>query len=368
MLHYLFSNLIQEEIRRDEAFRFQLQGLASSDSDTGNTRPTLSSGTFLEDPEGSPLSTPYASDQPRVVLDTSGFRIGAVTPGISLSQTTGGADATQARPTDTTFLPRKSAEDYFSAKSTTRPSGEQPRDNQPKTPQPGPTTDVDIPTSPTDPTNVSSPKETSTSFGKRLKSTFTPKKSTKSLVTAEEPKSSQVEEKDFNPDQKVAENIANDAPATDNMLHVIREIRRQYVKELENSDSSRLKSRMTPALPSDAPVLDPPTNTAIIIQEDHPGSGGVTDLFEGYRDQLGRHADFIEKIAPRWLGNLLLKVSLREPLNDLGNLANFVENIVPEQLISKVSFVLKPYQQLLPVVTAEEGFVSKKTLESKPNS
>ena len=49
--------------------------------------------------------------------------------------------------------------------------------------------------------------------------------------------------------------------------------------------------------------------TTILIQEDRPDSGGVADLFEGKVGTLGSQADLIEKAAPMWLAEVLLRVS-----------------------------------------------------------
>lgn len=306
MLRYLFADLIYEEMRRDEAFRHQLQSVASPNGARSGPSIAISSQTFTEDVEKPTGTTPNASDRPPINVDTPGFRIGAATPGVGLTQVSE-TNGNQSQVADGSAPVRKSAEDYFSVKGTARPSDEQIRDSQPKTPQLGPANGIEVPTSPSDATAVSPAKETSTSFGRRLKSTFTPKKSMKNLSAAEERKTV-VDEKESTPEQKLAENPADELPVGNTMLHVLEEIRAQYLKQKEQAVDSKLKPLMTPALPNDAPVLEPPTNTAIIIQDDHPSAGGVTDLFEGYLDQLGRHADYIEKVAPRWLGNLLLKV------------------------------------------------------------
>jgi WD repeat-containing protein 48 len=67
-------------------------------------------------------------------------------------------------------------------------------------------------------------------------------------------------------------------------------------------------SAIAPSLPNDTPVLKPPAMTTILIQEDRPGSGGVADLFEGKVGTLALQADLIEKVAPMWLGEVLLRV------------------------------------------------------------
>jgi WD repeat-containing protein 48 len=91
-------------------------------------------------------------------------------------------------------------------------------------------------------------------------------------------------------------------------------------------------------LPNDTPVLKPPTNTTILIQEDRVDSGGVADLFEGRVGSLGHQADLIEKVAPIWLAECLLR------------------NHIPAKDIVKVSFILEPLAGSLPPI-ATDGYV-----------
>jgi WD repeat-containing protein 48 len=94
-------------------------------------------------------------------------------------------------------------------------------------------------------------------------------------------------------------------------------------------------STITPSLPNDTPVLKPPLQTIILIQEDRLDSGGVADLWEGTVGNVGREADTVERVAPSWLADVLLR------------------NVIPPKEIIKVSFVLEPWQGLLPPVSSE---------------
>jgi WD repeat-containing protein 48 len=84
--------------------------------------------------------------------------------------------------------------------------------------------------------------------------------------------------------------------------------------------------------------LKPPPNTTILIQEERPEAGGVADLFEGKVGSTAEMADLIEKVAPMWLGDALLRNQI--PLKDL----------------VKISFVLEPWQNVLPSIAAD-GYV-----------
>ena len=92
---------------------------------------------------------------------------------------------------------------------------------------------------------------------------------------------------------------------------------------------------ITPSLPNETPVLKPPGQTMILIQEDSVDSGGVADLWEGTVATVGRDADIVERVAPAWLADVLLR------------------NLIPPKEIVKVSFVLEPWQNLLPQVSSD---------------
>jgi len=137
-----------------------------------------------------------------------------------------------------------------------------------------------------------------------------------------------------------------DRTIEDNFLGVIQRIRLVYEEQLHHphpqkdgeEPSLRLDSAISPSLPNDTPVIKPPTNTTILIQEDRVDSGGVADLFEGRVGSLGHQADLIEKVAPIWLAECLLR------------------NHIPAKDIVKVSFILEPLAGALPSI-ASDGYV-----------
>ena len=307
VLRYLFANLLHEEIRRDEAYRLALgRGEDVVQSQQHELRADPTSETFFVDEESSPMTTPVAAERPPRGPEMSSFVIGAATPGIVVSQTAAPiANVQQAN--EEPASNRTQGDDYFTAKVTLQQVGEPEKENQPKTPQ-AVASEPDAPTSPNEPAAVASPKDSSQSFGKRLKNTFTPKKLGKSSGAAEDSKTAQAAEQESDAATSTADSGSDSSDGQDTMLSVINTIRAEYAKQKQDNPSAPIQSLVRPILPTDYPVLEVPGNTAIIIQEDHPASGGVADLFEGYRNQLGRNVDLIEKIAPRWLGGLLLKV------------------------------------------------------------
>lgn len=98
-----------------------------------------------------------------------------------------------------------------------------------------------------------------------------------------------------------------------------------------------LPSQITPSLPSETPVLKPPLNTTILVQEERPEAGGVADLWEGKVGKTGDavQVDLLEKYSPMWLGDCLLR------------------NQIPLKDVVKISFVLEPWKGQLPSIAAE---------------
>jgi WD repeat-containing protein 48 len=94
-------------------------------------------------------------------------------------------------------------------------------------------------------------------------------------------------------------------------------------------------SLISPSLPNETPVIKPPPETIILIQEDSADSGGVADLWEGTVGSVGHEAEVVERVAPAWLADVLLR------------------NVIPLKDLVKVSFVLEPWEDLLPAVSTD---------------
>ena len=125
--------------------------------------------------------------------------------------------------------------------------------------------------------------------------------------TPETPKPVVVDEKADDSDSRSSK--TDEKVIEDNFWGAIQRMRRSYEEQVQ-AGSQHLTSLITPSLPNDTPVLKPPHTTTILIQEDRPDSGGVADLFEGTVGSLGQQADLIEKVAPMWLADALLRVSV----------------------------------------------------------
>lgn len=271
------------------------------------------------------ITTPKANELNRWPM-TPGLAIGMATPSIATASgapqsSVSATMATTLEETGTSLSRRasrqsqppsameKQSNDYFSSTSSTvnnngrsETSSESTKIVIPSTPNEPPTPSAVA--SPTSPTEDNEGKKKGL-FGKKFGMTF-PKNlgrksvEVKSLVEAQE-KTEVESDKSSDKEEKLIE---------DNFFGVIQKIRREYDDVLESSPEKSLIMGITPSLPNETPVLKPPPHTLIIVQEDNPESGGLADLYRGEISELGKEADIVEKIAPMWLGDLLLKVSL----------------------------------------------------------
>lgn len=337
VLRYLFAKLIDEEIRRDEAFRSSIDTPVTGDSRTrGSTllidMPSETSMHRRWHSQGEFAVTPRAYSSSRYDSTTPGISIAVATPGVApphspnayvkMSGTALTPPSTlgcSSLPSNVTVQQEHTAKsdkvgDYFAYQS------------------PSIATDVHgfiqqrLPTTPTDNAGDShtlSPselekqskeikdskdtkdsREIATSLGKRLRIQFTPKKSSRPPTS--ETKESLVEEKSG--DSEHDEDIKNESERElESFRASIASIRGEYENDALHR-AGRVTSLIVPSLPMETPMLEPPPLTTIILQEERPDSGGVADLFDGYIQDAGRDCDAIEKFAPAWLGDVLLRV------------------------------------------------------------
>lgn len=322
VLRNLFSSLLDEEIRRDEVYRKSLkpEGTGSLQRSNAPVNINLPTSEGLSSSMISPgtVTTPKANEVNRWPM-TPGMAIGMATPsvatasgapqsasiatmataieegGTSLSRRT----SKQSQPPTVT---EKHSNDYFSATANngqSESSSESTKAAVPTTPGEPPSTSA-LPTSPTDEKEDGKKKGL---FGKKFGMTFPKNLGRKSVevkqLTNTEEKTEVESDKSSDKEEKLIEH---------NFLGVVQKIRHEYDEQLEASPEKPLVMGITPSLPNETPVLKPPPHTLIIIQEDNPESGGLADLYRGEISQLDKEADIFEKIAPMWLGDLLLKV------------------------------------------------------------
>jgi WD repeat-containing protein 48 len=366
VLRYLFDNLIDEEIKRDEAFRHSLlvpkdDTLIRPGAPDKIDLPESQMTSWYDSSSGpASLETPKATNGYNFPMNTPGLAIGLATPapppplpshsaqqpslpttfeeGENSSKTaTYQADASPPATAD------KTGHDYFSQQPNassapgvtpgTMLNDGQALDASSETPLVSPNAEGQITTTPGEKASMFG-KKMWKSFGmKGLKKTSTNEASKPSTVVEES--SSKSEDSGSRSSKAEDERVIED-----NFLGLIQRMRMDYeaqVQRYEKRDVEpgterpplKLESHIQPSLPNDTPVLKLPPNTIILIQEDRVDSGGVADLFEGTVGSLAASADIVEKVAPTWLGDVLLK------------------NAIPLKEVVKVSFILEPYQNLL---------------------
>ena len=348
VLRYLFSNLNTQDIQRDQVYRKKLlsaqeeKKLQRENAPGSIQIPQAHTNGWNHDTSNGP-----ASDS--TLRPTNGTKAGTPGMGIALAPAADeGAATTQ---------PRKSSErnsgDYFSP--TQAPSAELTTGGVTKAPvTPGESAIDDKDTSEGTPkADTPSGKEAGL-FGKKFSVRGMSFGTMKKLGRAQEKdKQPVVEEKDEAESDSRSSKTSNSRVVDDNLLGTVQKIRFAYEDSIQGQIQSQqahenglpvpavsnidLTSAITPSLPADTPVLKPPPNTTILIQEDRPEAGGVADLFEGTVGSLGTMCDMVEKAAPMWLGDVLLK------------------NQVPFKEVVKISFILEPAQGSGLVGIASDG-------------
>jgi len=310
VLRNLFTTLLDEEIRRDEDYRQTLRtaprsgggGLSRPGAPTRIVIPDSGMGTPVLSPGGA-VVTPRATNGPVLVPATPVMAIGAATPGPgSLPGTlppTAEEDSEVDKGTAKHSQPAGGTEpsnDYFSSTAHAQSEASSESNKIQGTPgeMGGP---MSMPTSPTE------ERRKGTIFGKKFPMTF-PKMLVRTSVEVKPPVA--VEEKSDSGSHKSSEK--EEKIIEDNFFGVIQKIRQDYEDQLESKPDQPIATKITPSMPLETPVLKPPPHTTIIIQEDNPESGGLADQYRGEVSELGKEADTLEKIAPTWLGELLLKV------------------------------------------------------------
>ncbi|KIV87431.1 hypothetical protein PV11_02976 [Exophiala sideris] len=339
VLRNLFSKLVDEEVARDEAHRRTLQsapaaskGLVRPGAPTSIAMPQSAASTPLVSP--GQIATPRASNGKALVPPTPGLVIGAATPGfIPLSSTLTPTAEEEAEHTNGIVSPVSPTptgadqNDYFSSSASGHNRSEASSEHQKMPETPGGTEGMPLAT----PTSPSEEKKKGL-FGKKFPMTF-PKKMTRTSTEVKAPvvPEEKSDTASFTPSEKEEKVIE------DNFFGVIQKIRHEYDEHLESKPDQPLPAGITPSLAMETPVLNPPPHTTVIIQEDNPESGGLADQYRGEISELGNEADTLEKIAPMWLGDLLLK------------------NQIPYKETVKVSFVLHSYDNQLPSIASPDG-------------
>jgi WD repeat-containing protein 48 len=313
----LFSNLIDEEIKRDDAFRTILLKEKESSRTGRPTNIQIPSMNINEWQEASSGPTSVSTIRPNngsQMPHTPGLAIGLATP-MAHPQSAGrnsqqfphltptNEDGSQLEKTQTQ---RSSTHepDYFGQVSSATNGNTNGNGKPAAATETSSDTKEETVSSPTEPDTPA--KKGKGMFSKNFKKSFNIKKFSTGTAVAEPVKPATVDEKAEDSDSHSTK--TDEKTIEDNFFGSIQRIRQGYEEQLA-AGATTLESQIAPSLPNDTPVLKPPAATTILIQEDRPEAGGVADLFEGKVGSLGQQADLIEKAAPMWLAEVLLRVS-----------------------------------------------------------
>lgn len=332
ILRYLFANLIDEEIKRDEARRQMLNEEVEKRIAAAKAKPLTSiqipKTPAWEEAVESP-STPKAGLVP---MTPGAMGIGLATPihpGVR-------EDGTSPFDRRVSQAGRPSQEnDYFSSGITsanngqTKAAADAAEDKTTKS-EDGKDKDKEKEKD-KDKGDLKTP---STPFGKKFRMSFSTKKLGRSGSTTVVEKPAVVDEKAV--ESESSSNHEPEKEFEDNFFGVIEKIRDDYEKQLAEAPTKPVETKITPSLPNETPVLKIPLGTKVIIQEET--NGGNAELYRGTVESVGLEADEIEKCAPQWLGEVLLL------------------NTIPHKEPTKVSFVLHPYpDSTLPALASADG-------------
>ncbi|KAK4102039.1 WD40 repeat-like protein [Parathielavia hyrcaniae] len=347
ILRYLFANLIDEEIRRDEAFRQKLNEGAAKRMAAGRAAPPLAIAIPPRPAWGSADLSPAT---PRVTgfqypPMTPGLGIGLATPSSPVPPVPEGVVATLSpldKRASQVSRPSQEREDYFSdaiqspdgaPKPTQTPATEAPPTPEIPVKAPGENgkdKDKDAKDKDKDKENGKAP---ATTFGKkfRMGMSFGTKKLGRTMSTAATEKPPVVDEK-----AEESESSSNhEKEFDDSFLGVVQKMRNEYEKQHSDDPDQLVETRLMPSLANDTPVLKLPAGTKVIVQEET--SGGSAEIYRGTVASVGADADVIEERGPQWLGEVLLL------------------NALPPKDPAKISFFLYPWKDTLPPVASADG-------------
>lgn len=345
VLRYLFANVIDEQIKRDEAHRQKLNETVEKRQAAIRANPPTSielpaPGTDFEGSEG--VTTPRANGH---LATTPGMAIGMATPGASRLADVPEGTATPQSPLEkrSSHAGRPSGDDYFSSafgiegsKPAATPATPAEQTNtEVKSPAPDAGKDKEKEKEKEKEKDATNGKSPSTAFGKKFRMgmgmSFGTKKIGRSASSTNAEKPAVVEEKAEDSESS----STHEKEVDDSFFGVIQKIRNDYDKQLGEAPEQFVETKVTPSLPNDTPVLKLSPSTKVFIQEET--SGGSANLYQGTVESAGRDTDLIEQRGPMWLGDVLL------------------QNQIPPKDPVKVSFVLQPWDKDLPDLAVTDG-------------
>ena len=295
ILRWLFSSLIDEEIKRDNQYRESAMTKAqeTASANQNAAEPATLSVDIPRTP-GIPISPGPSTTTLRPDYGspgTPGMGIAHGTPGTlgssmssyGTSMPSGDGDTTDKAPSDiaANSYSDKSG-DYF-----TKTPGAPPSDHD----------SAAASQSPVEPDKEE--KKKSSLFGKK----FFPKKLTR---TSTDVKPSVPEEKTEESDKS---SVKEEKVFENNLSGVIERIRHEYEEALVANPTQELPSSITPSSESETPMLRISPRTVVFIQEESGDTAVASDLYRGSLSRISEDIEKLEKSIPQWLGDYLLRVS-----------------------------------------------------------
>ena len=355
--------MLKEEIKRDELCRQELvQGTRPAPGLAHNHTPSSIIVPRLDQNLKDAKEGDEQADGSESVPKTPGLSIGVATPGAPTPGTATSSNALSplAKEPGTQHQRSTSAEDsgfaatkphgYFSPNGTSRPLGSTAeQDTKEAIPQSEKGAEV-LPGSPTDDRDE---KNKASVFVKKLQRNLSNMKlglggsdgkpaATPTDSGSEEPseRASQKEQKEFEY----------------NFYGVLQKLRDGYEEQIQTSPGRPVLTSICLLHTDELPLLTPPPYTLVLLQDDDPDAGGIVDTYQNTVKDLGGDADMIEKLAPAWLGEVLLRVGQDPSLGLVPRLIH-CKNQIPYKDPVKVSFTLQPVDNELPGISIADGSV-----------
>lgn len=336
-MRYLFANLIDEEMRRDQNYRQKLNEEIARRQSAGRANSSVSSPpaqiTTTDGAKADQANTSEANgSHPQV--GTPGFGIGLAAPGPNASSLSGvPEEVVSGQLSSRGDFSRGDRKGNFVTEGSTAVSttaaapavdSSEAKYSMEKGSEKGSERGKDKETSGE---TIRSPVS---AFSRKLRMSFSSRRRSRSTSQATPEKPVVVDEKS----EESETSSTTEKEVDDSFFGVIQKIRNSYDKQRADTPDKLVETRVTPSLPNETPVLKLPPGTKIIIQEET--SGGSANVYQGTVENVGHDADVIEKKAPMWLGEVLL------------------QNSIPSKDPVKISFVLHPLGDL-PVLSPAEG-------------
>lgn len=307
-MRYLFAGLIEEEIEKDKSYRAELQEKLKTANGLAEVPGSIDIPRVVTHDlsENQSFSSPRPMNDTNTSIPTPGLSISVGTPGVqpsSLPEASGNSATDEKGSKD-----QSGSKDYFST------SGASQTDSSDLNAKNSNTAGEDESQLGTSADEKSSSKRSGSLFGKKFQMTF-PKKLGRTSTEAKPV----VEEKVEEPEDKSDKASEKEKTYEDNLSGVVERIRTRYEEFLSEHKEEELESAIVPSQGNETPPLDLPPHTAVLIQEENPDSAVAADLYRGTIGSLRHDIDVLEKTAPKWLGELLLRVcpilSLLSPRN-----------------------------------------------------